>query len=142
MEGLIWRVICLPERTARYFFYGVKRSEKKYAPLPFEACPGAEPHPCFFASAKKHDRTAGKPRSHPPEQAGTRPPGLGVGFFRGSLFAGPDRREGFNDNEGETTVNVRLYRRFLDLRKCSFSEARFCAGESISENRAGGEAEE
>ena len=60
----------------------------------------------------------------------------------GPLFAGPDLPETLPGNEGEAAVNVRLYRRFLDLRKCSFSEARFCAGESISENRAGGEAEE
>jgi hypothetical protein len=60
----------------------------------------------------------------------------------GSPFAAPDLPETLPGNEGEAAVNVRLYRRFLDLRKCSFSEARFCAGESISENRSGGEAEE
>jgi len=43
----------------------------------------------------------------------------------GSPFAAPDLPETLPGNEGEAAVNVRLYRRFLDLRKCSFSKARF-----------------
>jgi len=79
---------------------------------------------------------------------GVQPSGFGPlgrmveGSPGGSPFATPDLPETLPGNEGEAAVNVRLYRRFLDLRKCSFSEARFCAGESISENRSGGEAEE
>jgi len=47
----------------------------------------------------------------------------------GSPFVAPDLPETLPGNEGEAAVNVRLYRRFLDLRKCSFSEARLLAPE-------------
>ncbi len=56
---------------------------------------------------------------------GVQPSGFGPlgrmveGSPGGSPFAAPDLPETLPGNEGEAAVNVRLYRRFLDLRKCS-----------------------